>query len=878
MKKLTVLLAAVMAFAFSASAYATSFSDISEQPVKVQDSIAKTVALGIINGYEDGTFGPDQNITRAEFSKIAVTAAGAKDTADMLANNASSFKDVKAGQWYTGWVNASESLGIFQGDGNGNFRPNDTITNQEVITVLMRLLGYNDNLTGTWPVNYVTQANKCEILDDVAIVAAQAAKRGDVVVMLDATLDTDIVTYDKDTNEFVAKQIGIGTSTVTGISLLKDSFKGAYEEVTGYTYGSSDDIDGVKVFNPVTQVKDADKGQLTWTITDGGETVIIDDETRVSYNGGSLFDLDGHQGKVYFVKENDKKYARFIEVESYTKTTTATPDVDDNGDLNIEKSKIKMDKTSYNAASYVYDVLALNDDDEPTKNSNYVMYFNEDDQVYGVFSDKIYGYGQDVSYVKSVNSSTVKLVGDAEKGSLSLSDDVMIYTEEGFIGVKDLKVGDAIKYVADDLWVMVEEQTGALTKATISGGDITQVTIGGKNYKTQGDLLVLDADFEDGAADIEDIYGNDVKFILNKDNTVAAIIVDETSTGIKLYGIVMGSSAGSGWGNAGTSNSIDIFTEEGKTVTYSYDKDIKAAKKLEEDDLGQLVQYKLNKDGEIKDVVKTANIDLGTEVTVKNNAYLQYEDGGDTKSVSLASNIVIFEVDNDGDDIDVTIATRASVLAQDDFEATDVNNDDGNELVAAYAKGFTNTNDALRALAYTNASNTTYYYGVVADDIMSTKDNDNAIYFLDDENEYNLDDDSAITPKKNDLVIYTKSGDDVNVLWKVANKTALKDDIENVVGAEVDTYKENVITFETDATFFSFAENDDDPVEEENTASDSNIMTKADTVVFVLGSDGKYTYGTTEDIASGDFVYVIIADDDDYADVLVVDNYNDYED
>ncbi|MBQ3181128.1 MAG: S-layer homology domain-containing protein, partial [Firmicutes bacterium] len=35
-----------------------------------------------------------------------------------------SFKDVKAGAWYTGWINAAESLNLVQGDGNGTFRPN----------------------------------------------------------------------------------------------------------------------------------------------------------------------------------------------------------------------------------------------------------------------------------------------------------------------------------------------------------------------------------------------------------------------------------------------------------------------------------------------------------------------------------------------------------------------------------------------------------------------------------------------------------------------------------------------------------------------------------------------------------------------------------
>ena len=169
----------------------------------------------------------------------------------MLEANASAFKDVRANSWYTGWINAAESLGIFKGDTNGNFRPNDTISNQEAITVLLRLLGYNDNLTGTWPVNYVTKANQIGILDDVNIVASAAAKRGDVVVMLGEALDTPIVTYDKDTNEFVYKQTTKSGSSY--ITLLDDSFEGSYVEVDK--------------FEPVNQVRNVADKTLNWNVT-----------------------------------------------------------------------------------------------------------------------------------------------------------------------------------------------------------------------------------------------------------------------------------------------------------------------------------------------------------------------------------------------------------------------------------------------------------------------------------------------------------------------------------------------------------------------------------------------------------------------------------
>ena len=73
--------------------------------------------------------------------------------------------------------------------------------------------------------------------------------------------------------------------------------------------------------------------------------MIVDKDTAVSYNATDLFNLENHQGKVYYVKGNDGKlYARFIEVESYVQTVTDTPKATESG------SRVQVNKTNYNAA------------------------------------------------------------------------------------------------------------------------------------------------------------------------------------------------------------------------------------------------------------------------------------------------------------------------------------------------------------------------------------------------------------------------------------------------------------------------------------------------------------------------------------------------
>ena len=220
-KALTILLAVAMMFCFSATAFAADFNDTDKCSDVAKDAINKVAALGIVEGYEDGGFHPTANITRAEFAKMADIAAGLEESANKLQDADSSYSDVKSGAWYTGWINLASSQGFVKGYPNGTFGPNNTITYAEVVTVVMRLLGYNDNLTGPWPINYINQAIKLDILEDVENFSANApATRSDVAIILAAALDTEMVKWDKDTEEFVGKDV----------TLLEDSFGDASGE------------------------------------------------------------------------------------------------------------------------------------------------------------------------------------------------------------------------------------------------------------------------------------------------------------------------------------------------------------------------------------------------------------------------------------------------------------------------------------------------------------------------------------------------------------------------------------------------------------------------------------------------------------------------
>ena len=88
---------------------------------------------GILDGYEDGTFKPDGNITRAEFATIAVRFFEATYDGEDL------FSDI-AGHWAQDYINEAANAGIVDGYPDGTFQPQQLITRAEAMTMVNRTI------------------------------------------------------------------------------------------------------------------------------------------------------------------------------------------------------------------------------------------------------------------------------------------------------------------------------------------------------------------------------------------------------------------------------------------------------------------------------------------------------------------------------------------------------------------------------------------------------------------------------------------------------------------------------------------------------------------------------------------------------------------
>ena len=98
------------------------------------NAISTLSDLGIITGYEDGTFRPNASISRAEFVTIATRFF------DYAAEYEGAFSDVSYSSWYADFVQAAVDMGLVNGYENGTFRPNASITRAEAVAIVNRVL------------------------------------------------------------------------------------------------------------------------------------------------------------------------------------------------------------------------------------------------------------------------------------------------------------------------------------------------------------------------------------------------------------------------------------------------------------------------------------------------------------------------------------------------------------------------------------------------------------------------------------------------------------------------------------------------------------------------------------------------------------------
>lgn len=163
-----------------------AFSDIENK--SHSELISELVNYGIINGYDDGTFKPQENITRAEFAKMIICATGYNYTEYEIYED---FADVSNSHWAKDYIYVSKKLGIVNGTSSTTFEPESNITYEQAIKMIVCSLGFGDDAInqGGYPNGYINVANKLGITSGLSFVQTDVATRLDIALMISNILD-----------------------------------------------------------------------------------------------------------------------------------------------------------------------------------------------------------------------------------------------------------------------------------------------------------------------------------------------------------------------------------------------------------------------------------------------------------------------------------------------------------------------------------------------------------------------------------------------------------------------------------------------------------------------------------------------------------------
>ena len=164
---LTLLLAAGVCLGIIGSFVpsAQAFSDVGDG--QLAEAVEVLSGLGIVSGYSDGSYHPGDTLTRAQFCKLAVLAEGNGDQVTGSAYR-TLFSDVPASNWAAPYVNLAYEEGLVAGYGDGTFGPDDGVTAGQAATIVLHMLGYeNDDIGPFWPEDYMEKAASLGLLDGI---------------------------------------------------------------------------------------------------------------------------------------------------------------------------------------------------------------------------------------------------------------------------------------------------------------------------------------------------------------------------------------------------------------------------------------------------------------------------------------------------------------------------------------------------------------------------------------------------------------------------------------------------------------------------------------------------------------------------------------
>ncbi|MBK5246019.1 MAG: S-layer homology domain-containing protein [Peptostreptococcaceae bacterium] len=210
------------------NAYALSVSDIAGH--WAMDTIQNWIDQGAVKGYEDGTFRPEDSISRAEFMSLVNGAFGYTATSNTV------YTDVETDAWYANAVGKASTAGYITGYPDGTIRPDSPISREEAASILAKIdqLGvdvaaagvFTDLAANNWSKGAIGAVYLAEIMTgypDGSFKGQNDIKRGEALVALDKAA-------------MMKEYVSVETQTAGNYTALGDSIAYGSKVAKGFGY------------------------------------------------------------------------------------------------------------------------------------------------------------------------------------------------------------------------------------------------------------------------------------------------------------------------------------------------------------------------------------------------------------------------------------------------------------------------------------------------------------------------------------------------------------------------------------------------------------------------------------------------------------------
>jgi hypothetical protein len=842
---LVLVIALVLgSFSFAFATVATP-SDVVDTDYETE--VETLMALGVVNGYEDGTYKPAKVVTRAELAKLIIVELGYEDLAGGTAN----FSDT-SGHWAEGYIALASGLGLVNGYPDGTFKPDNTVSFDEAITMVLRGLGYNDEcLTGTWPTNYKIKALNIDLLDDVDVTAA-GADRGNIAIMLYNMLflaygevDEDGLWQENDDDDGDAKLV------IDKIGDLVELYQFTYEDV----YDDDDALETVTDLEPylyhvVDYYENAD-GDVAYI--DAVYTEEIDLDSIEAWEDEDTFYGEDDDDDEYNVDLDE------IEDAMYNYASIDPEDLNSYDDYSSDGSAL----ISGAAVTVIYaDDEDLDDDDvtidyDGNDDGNYDSYYDgedyEDEEAVALIVTK-------VTYTVLVDEVDDDVIEASEGDDIDLPlDDDEDFDESRLVVMGDV---DDIDDIEEDDVIEVYEPYAFDAEDEDEGGDlvlyVTRDSVTGDVDEYDGsDSVVIDGveldycdDYDSEVIGDSDL-GDEYTAYLNADGDIAFLVLVEATATAEDFAVVADYADGTtdeDWDDIETDDApqIKLLTADGDIVIYDVTTDDFDYDGLDDDPVelgdlelswdgdavgdidisgiseGDLVIYSLDSDGDIDEILvaKYNSDDFDEDFDYDTAGGDDYDEPVLNSGYMVEDATIVFDItDEDEDEWDVIDMDQISL-------------DDDDSVVAYVCEA--GDNDVLVMTVTYNDTTSDDVYAVITDNTTAINDDDDVVqklvgFFDGEEDIVYTDDDDVYDDEYNEYALMAVTFDDDVIDSTTVEAVDYAGDVDDVdddfINIDADYGDDGYYEVDEEVIVYEFTFDDDGYVDEITLADMSDIGT-----------------------------------------------------